>query len=101
MALILLIRERASLASARWVVVDDVDWTVMGTHPLAGHYHSKAAFVAGTFETLDRGPRRRHAARCRADHRQGRSGRGRAALVGDRQKRPAIRQSPLLDRVLP
>ena len=22
-------------------VADDVDWTVEGTHPLAGHYHSK------------------------------------------------------------
>ena len=25
-------------------VADDVDWIVMGTHPLAGHYHSKQAF---------------------------------------------------------
>ena len=33
-------------------VADDVDWTVMGTHPLAGHYPSKAAFVAGTFAKL-------------------------------------------------
>jgi ketosteroid isomerase-like protein len=32
-------------------VADDVDWTVMGTHPLAGHYHSKAAY-AGTFVKL-------------------------------------------------
>ena len=23
-------------------VADDVDWTVEGTHPLAGRYHSKA-----------------------------------------------------------
>jgi ketosteroid isomerase-like protein len=30
-------------------VSDDVDWTVEGTHPLAGHYRSKANFVAGTF----------------------------------------------------
>jgi uncharacterized protein len=30
---------------------DDVDWTVMGTHPLAGHYRSKAAY-AGTFVKL-------------------------------------------------
>jgi ketosteroid isomerase-like protein len=35
-------------------VVDDVDWTVMGTHPLAGHYRSKAAFLAGTFAKLDK-----------------------------------------------
>jgi ketosteroid isomerase-like protein len=33
-------------------VVDDVDWTVMGSHPLAGHYRSKAAFLAGTFAKL-------------------------------------------------
>ena len=35
-------------------VHDDVDWTVMGTHPLAGHYTSKAAFVAATYERLKR-----------------------------------------------
>ena len=33
-------------------VDDDVDWTVMGTHPLAGRYPSKEAFVAGTFAKL-------------------------------------------------
>jgi len=33
-------------------VADDVDWIVEGTHPLAGHYHSKAEFVAHTFEKL-------------------------------------------------
>jgi hypothetical protein len=33
-------------------VASDVDWTVMGTHPLAGHYPSKAAFVAGTSAKL-------------------------------------------------
>jgi ketosteroid isomerase-like protein len=33
-------------------VADDVDWTVMGTHPLAGHYPSKQAFIAGTFAKL-------------------------------------------------
>jgi ketosteroid isomerase-like protein len=33
-------------------VADDVDWIVMGTHPLAGHYLSKAAFIAGTFAKL-------------------------------------------------
>jgi len=33
-------------------VADDVDWTVMGTHPLAGHYQSKADFIAGTFARL-------------------------------------------------
>ena len=33
-------------------VVDDVEWTVMGTHPLAGHYRSKKDFIAGTFAKL-------------------------------------------------
>ena len=32
-------------------VADDVDWTVMGTHPLAGHYRNKADY-AGTFVKL-------------------------------------------------
>jgi len=34
-------------------VADDVDWTVMGTHPLAGDYRSKKAFIEGTFTKLD------------------------------------------------
>ena len=33
-------------------VSDDVDWIVMGTHPLAGHYISKKAFIEGTFAKL-------------------------------------------------
>ena len=33
-------------------VAEDVDWTVMGTHPLAGHYRGKAEFIAGTFAKL-------------------------------------------------
>jgi ketosteroid isomerase-like protein len=33
-------------------VADEVDWTVMGTHPLAGHYPSKRAFIDGTFAKL-------------------------------------------------
>ena len=33
-------------------VADDVDWIVMGTHPLAGHYLSKQAFIEGTFAKL-------------------------------------------------
>ena len=33
-------------------VADDVDWTVMGTHPLAGQYSSKNAFKQGTFSKL-------------------------------------------------
>lgn len=35
-------------------VADDVSWTVMGTHPLAGHYHSKQSFVDSTFARLNR-----------------------------------------------
>jgi uncharacterized protein len=35
-------------------VDDKVDWIVEGTHPLAGHYHSKADFIAGTFDKLDK-----------------------------------------------
>lgn len=35
-------------------VSDDVDWTVMGTHPLAGHYPSKKAFIEGIFVKLGR-----------------------------------------------
>jgi len=34
------------------LVAEDVDWTVMGTHPLAGRYRSKSDFVAGTFAKL-------------------------------------------------
>ena len=33
-------------------VADNVDWTVEGTHPLAGHYHSKADFLCHNFEKL-------------------------------------------------
>jgi uncharacterized protein len=35
-------------------VVDGVDWTVMGTHPLAGHYRSKRAFQRATFGKLSK-----------------------------------------------
>ena len=34
-------------------VADDVSWTVTGTHPLAGEYHSKADFRAATFARLN------------------------------------------------
>jgi hypothetical protein len=33
-------------------VAEDVDWTVEGTHPLAGRYLSKAEFVNATFTRL-------------------------------------------------
>jgi ketosteroid isomerase-like protein len=35
-------------------VADNVDWTVEGTHPLSGHYRSKADFRAHTFEKLNK-----------------------------------------------
>ncbi len=34
-------------------VADDVDWTVMGTHPLAGTYHTRQEFIAHTFKRLN------------------------------------------------
>jgi uncharacterized protein len=33
-------------------VADNVDWIVEGTHPLAGHYHTKTEFLAHTFDKL-------------------------------------------------
>jgi ketosteroid isomerase-like protein len=35
-------------------VADDVDWTVEGTHPLAGRYRSKEDFHAHTFARLNK-----------------------------------------------
>jgi len=35
-------------------LTDDVHWTVMGTHPLAGVYKSKEDFLKKTFERLDK-----------------------------------------------
>ena len=35
-------------------VAQDVKWTVMGTHPLAGTYHTKEDFLAHTFARLDK-----------------------------------------------
>jgi ketosteroid isomerase-like protein len=35
-------------------VADNVDWTVEGTHPLAGHYRSKDDFRGHTFEKLNK-----------------------------------------------
>lgn len=35
-------------------VADDVDWTVQGTHPLAGRYFSKGEFLDHTFARLNR-----------------------------------------------
>lgn len=46
-----------SLAEGKYVdffahVVDNVDWTVMGHHPLAGQYHDKTDFQKRTFGRL-------------------------------------------------
>jgi ketosteroid isomerase-like protein len=35
-------------------VADDVSWTVMGTHPLAGNYRTKADFLTHTFARLNK-----------------------------------------------
>jgi ketosteroid isomerase-like protein len=35
-------------------VADDVSWTVMGHHPLAGTYHTKAEFFTHTFARLNK-----------------------------------------------
>lgn len=48
----------ANLATGRQAeffanVADDVDWTVMGTHPLAGRYHSRDEFFDATFHRLN------------------------------------------------
>jgi uncharacterized protein len=47
-------------------VADDVDWTVEGTHPLAGRYRDKDAFTKATFERL--GPLMRDGVRLRLEH---------------------------------
>jgi uncharacterized protein len=44
--------ERGDGAAFFQHVAENVDWTVMGTHPLAGHYSSKKAFIEGTFAKL-------------------------------------------------
>lgn len=35
-------------------VADDVTWTVMGTHPMAGTYRGKQEFLAATHQRLER-----------------------------------------------
>jgi ketosteroid isomerase-like protein len=35
-------------------VTDNVNWTVMGTHPLAGTYKNKEAFISNTFGRLNK-----------------------------------------------
>jgi ketosteroid isomerase-like protein len=45
--------ERGDLGPLFDHVADDVRWTVMGTHPLAGDYRSKEDFRNATYERLD------------------------------------------------
>jgi uncharacterized protein len=82
-------------------VADDVEWMVMGKHPLAGHYRSKTAFVEGTFAKL--GQVLPQGAQLQVENLivKDESGSGRASFSGDRQERHALRQSLLLGRVLP
>ncbi len=82
-------------------VADDVDWTVMGTHPLAGHYLSKKAFIEGTFAKLGQVLPQGAAAPFGASDRQRRSGGGGASFSSDCQEPHALRQSLLLDRLFP
>lgn len=35
-------------------VVDNVNWTIQGTHPLSGQYHDKTTFVINTIARLAR-----------------------------------------------
>lgn len=35
-------------------VAENVNWTVMGTHPLARTYHNRDDFISSTFERLNR-----------------------------------------------
>lgn len=35
-------------------VATNVEWTVMGTHPLAGTYHDRDLFIQSTFRRLNR-----------------------------------------------
>jgi hypothetical protein len=33
-------------------VAEDVNWTLMGTHPLAGQYHNRTIFIVDALERL-------------------------------------------------
>ena len=45
--------ERPETQPEFWArVADDVDWTVKGTHPLAGRYRNKQEFIDATFGRL-------------------------------------------------
>ena len=47
-------------------VADDVEWTVRGTHPIAGRYTDKQAFLAATFDRLT--PLMRDGTRLEVEH---------------------------------
>lgn len=47
-------------------VADDVDWTVMGTHPLAGRYRGRSEFIEATFDRL--APLMRDGVRLEVEH---------------------------------
>jgi hypothetical protein len=68
-------------------VADDVDWIVMGTHPLAGHYLHQTGPSASTRNSTPSG----------VSYRQRRPGGGRTSFLGDGSERHEIRQSLLLD----
>jgi uncharacterized protein len=51
-ALFAKLRDRRSQQEFWDRVADDVDWTVEGTHPLAGRYHNKTQFLEATFTRL-------------------------------------------------
>ena len=82
-------------------VADDVDWIVMGTHPLAGHYRSKKDFREGTFAKLGQVLQKRRAAPCGGFDRKGRRSGSRTSFSSDREERHALRQSLLLGSLFP
>jgi ketosteroid isomerase-like protein len=73
--------ENSDAASFFERVADNVDWTVMGTHPLAGHYDSKKAFIEGTFAKLGQVlPKEAQLLDSMADRMEGKSTGDKAAL---------------------
>ena len=72
-------------------VADDVDWTVMGTHPLAGHYLCKRVFGEGTFAKLGQVLTGGCSTACRASDCERQSGDSRTPLSGYGQERNALR----------
>jgi ketosteroid isomerase-like protein len=78
---------------------DNVDSTVEGTHPLAGHHHSKADFREHTFKKLGKvlpGGVQLHVTHSRL----WRLGAGGVGIARDHAKRSAFREQILLDHAL-